>query len=163
MDISTVRAVFTGGSFCRAQTLTRQDRGQVLQFVNIALPDIYQVHFSNTKENSGTAKTQIGGADGVAIPDEYIVPGSTIYAWVFIQHGESGRSCYMVEIPVAAKPTVTDEEPTPQQQSAFDDAIARINAAAEATEAAAAAFDEARFYIDEAGDLHVVRPRKEGE
>lgn len=163
MDVSIVRAVFTGGSFCKTKPLTRLDRGQVLQFVNVTLPDTYQVHFSNTKENSGQAKTQFGGPDGVSIPDEYLVPGSSIYAWVFIQKGESGRTRYMVEIPVSAKPTVVDDDPTPQQKSAFDIAIERLDNAAEATEAAAAAFSEARFYVDDDGFLHVVRPKKEGE
>lgn len=163
MDITAIRAVFTGGNYCVTRPLTRLDRGQRLQIAGIDLPEIFQVHFSHSKDNSGTAKTAIGGLDGVEIPDEYLQAGRTIYAFIFVQQGESGRTIKTIEIPVAAKPTVTDDEPTPQQQSAFDVAIERINAAAEATEKAEAAFSEARFYVDEDGNLHVVRPRKEGE
>ena len=66
MDIKTLRAVFTGGSYCKTRPLTRQDYGITLQFVHPDLPETYQVHFSNSKENTGTAKTQIATADGMA-------------------------------------------------------------------------------------------------
>ena len=143
MDIKTLRAVFTGGSYCKTRPLTRQDYGIVLQFVHPDLPETYQVHFSNSKENSGTAKTQIATADGVTIPDEYLIPGKSVYAWAFVQSDGAGRSRCMVEIPVASKPTVTDAPPTPQQRSAIDEAIAALNDGVERAEGAADKAEEA--------------------
>ena len=143
MDIKTLRAVFTGGSYCKTRPLTRQDYGIVLQFVHPDLPDTYQVHFSNSKENTGTAKTQIATADGVTIPDEYLIPGKSVYAWAFLQADGTGRTIKMVEIPVSAKPTVTDAPPTPQQRSAIDEAIEALNDGAERAEGAAGKAEEA--------------------
>lgn len=137
MDIKTLRAVFTGGSYCKTRPLTRQDYGIVLQFVHPDLPETYQVHFSNSKENTGTAKTQIATADGVTIPDEYLIPGKSVYAWAFVQSEGTGRTIKMVEIPVASKPTVTDAPPTPQQRSAIDEAIEALNDGVERSETAA--------------------------
>jgi len=137
MDIKTLRAVFTGGSYCKTRPLTRQDYGITLQFVHPDLPETYQVHFSNSRENTGTAKTQIATADGVVIPDEYLITGKTVYAWAFVQLEGTGRTRCMVEIPVAEKPTVIPEEPTPQQRSAIDEAIEALNTGVSRSENAA--------------------------
>lgn len=150
MDIKTLRAVFTGGSYCKTRPLTRQDYGIILQFVHPDLPETYQVHFSNSKENSGTAKTQIATADGVTIPDEYLIPGKSVYAWAFLQADGAGRTRCMVEIPVASKPTVTDAPPTPQQRSVIDEAIEALNDGVERAEDAA---DNAEQSADNAAEF----------
>lgn len=125
-----ILAVFNGSRYTKTRPVTRQDYGVPIIFKNVDVPDSFQVHFSNTKNNDGTAKPWIGTKDeGVVIPDEYLISGKTVYAWIFVQENESGMSRYMVEIPVASKPTVTDESPTPEQRSAWDDAIAELNKA----------------------------------
>ena len=155
MQSNIIRAVFGAQRRVRTRALTRQDFGVILQFVAAELPDTFQVHFANTDQNTGTAKTAIGTRnDGVIIPQEFLQTGKTVYAWVFIQSGDSGVSRYVAEIPVDSKPTVSDAPPTPEQRTALDEAIERLNVDADIMESI-------NFYIDGNGDLHYKRLAKE--
>ena len=69
------------------QTLFQYDYGQTLILEGVKLPLAYEVHFSN--KLYGQSKTQIGNADGVAIPDEYLVTGERVYFWIYLHEGES--------------------------------------------------------------------------
>ena len=122
-----VTAAFGGSRSARTRGLYQWDYGMVLQFTGLSLPSAYTVHFSNTPM-SGTAKTQVGNADGVSIPDEYLTTGGNVYAWIFLHSGENdGYTCYMVTIPVTARPQPTEDAPTPVQRSVIDQAIAALN------------------------------------
>lgn len=144
-DNITVAVFSDGGRETTAAPLWQYDYGQILQLAGIPeLPVAYEVQFSNDREK-GSAKTQIGGEDGVAIPDEFLVTGKPVFAWVFLHAGEEdGETVYQVTIPVRRRSRATDAPPTPQQQSAITEAIAALNAAVEQTaeDAAAAAQSE---------------------
>ena len=132
-----VTAVFGASRVVKTRALYQWDYGQVLQFEGLDLPDAYTVHFSN-QGIQGTAKTQVGNADGVSIPDEYLTTGLTVYAWVYLHAGEDdGETTYAVIIPVTARPQPTEEEPTPVQQGVINQAIAALNAGVEAAQEAA--------------------------
>ena len=116
MALNIITAKFCSGS---TQTWTDEawqyDYGQVLQFDGLTLPDAYEVHFSNTPM-SGETITQIGGADGVTVPDQFFTGGETIYAWVYLHEGEDdGETVYMVTIPVKKRPQPSDDIPTPEE------------------------------------------------
>ncbi len=118
------------------------DYGQVLKITGIDLPTAYQVHFSNNK-SSGDSITMIGNADGVLIPDEVLATGSDVYAFLFLQTGESdGETEYRITIPVHPRPAITDYEPTPAQQGAIDQLISALNDGVEAAEQSATSADE---------------------
>ena len=122
-----VKASFVFGKTATTRSLRQWDYGQVLQFEGIDLPAAYTVHFAN-QPMSGTAKTQIGGPDGVDIPDEYLTTGLPVYAWVYLHTGaDDGETVYSVTIPVTKRPKPTEEPPTPVQQGAIDTAIAALN------------------------------------
>lgn len=143
MSITTniITAAFGGSRHCKTRALYQWDYGQVLQFVGLELPMAYTVHFSN--QPTGEAKTGIGDEDGVTIPDEYLTTGLPVYAWLYLHTGDSdGETRYTVEIPVKARSRPVDEPPTPQQQSAIDQAIAALNSAVEQTGADVEAADE---------------------
>lgn len=132
-----VRAVFGSTRFSRTHRLHQYDYGQILVLEGLELPTAYQVHFSNQPQ-SGTAKTQIGDENGVEIPDEYLLTGEPVFAWVFLHTGESdGETRYTVEIPVEKRPQPTEDEPTPVQQGVIDQAIAALNSGVERAENAA--------------------------
>ena len=138
MALNIITAKFCSGS---NQTWTDEawqyDYGQVLRLEGLELPDAYQVHFSNTPM-SGNTIAQIGGADGVTVPDQYFQSGETIYAWVYLHEGEDdGETVYMVTIPVKKRPQPSNDVPTPVEQSAIDQAIAALGIAVEKTEIAA--------------------------
>ena len=121
--------------------LTQWDYGQILTFTGADLPESYEVYFSNSK-SLGSAKKQIGGADGVQIPDEYLTTGDDVFAWVFLHDGASdGETVYPIVIPVTRRPKPSEETPTPVQQDVITQAIAALNngvssAAASASDAA---------------------------
>lgn len=137
--LNVITAKFCSGA---TQTWTEEawqyDYGQVLQFDGLDLPDAYQVHFSNTPL-TGETITQIGGADGVTVPDQYFTGGETIYAWVYLHEGEDdGETVYMVTIPVKKRPQPSDDVPTPVEQSAINQAIAALGVAVDKAETAIA-------------------------
>lgn len=134
-----VKASFVFGKTATTRSLHQWDYGQVLQFEGIDLPAAYTVHFAN-QPMSGDAKTQVGGADGVYIPDEYLTTGLPVYAWVYLHTGaDDGETVYSVTIPVTKRPKPTEEPPTPQQQGAIDTAIAALNEGVETVEGIAEA------------------------
>lgn len=133
-----VRAIFGGSKTTRTRRLWKIDRGMLLQFVDLNLPTAYQVHFANTPA-SGQAKVVTATSDTVEIPYEYLQTGADVYAWVYLTPESGvGYTEYMVTIPVYARPDVTDEEPTPAQQSALDTAISALNSGVESVQAAVA-------------------------
>lgn len=131
MSTNVVRAQFYSGRIAQTESIHQWDYGQILQFVGLDLPASYAVHFSNSSIG-GESKTQIGGPDGVSIPDEYLTTGLPVNAWIFLHAGEDdGETVYSVKIPVIRRPKPTDEEPTPQEQSVIDQAITALNAGVE--------------------------------
>lgn len=132
-----VKASFVFDRSTKTRGLHQWDYGQVLQFDGLDLPSAYTVHFAN-QLMSGNAKTQVGGPDGVDIPDEYLTTGLPVYAWVFLHAGaDNGETVYSVTIPVTKRPKPTEEPSTPQQQGAIDTAIAALNEGVSAAENAA--------------------------
>lgn len=128
MSTNTVTAAFGTSKVVRTRALYQWDYGQVLRFAGLDLPEAYTVHFSN-QGVGGEAKTMVGNADGVSIPDEYLTTGQAVYAWVYLHAGaDDGETVYAVVIPVVARPKPTEDAPTPQQQGLIDQAIAALNA-----------------------------------
>lgn len=133
-----VRAIFGGSKTTRTRRLWKIDKGMLLQFVDLNLPTAYQVHFANSP-SSGQAKVVTATSDTVEIPYEYLQTGADVYAWVYLTPENGvGYTEYMVTIPVYARPDVTDEEPTPTQQSALDTAISALNSGVDSVQAAVA-------------------------
>jgi len=127
----------------KTASLYQYDYGQILRFLGICLPDVYEVHFSNA-DSGGTAYTVLGNADGVMIPDALLATGSTVHAWIFLHDAATdGETEYKVDIPVIRRPKVTDAEPTPVQQDIITQTIAALNAGVETVEDAVAGVGEA--------------------
>lgn len=115
-------------------SLFQYDYGQILKITDLQEMGIlspYQVYFSNDLK-TGVAKPQMGDANGVKIPDEYLQTGKPVYAFFYLHHGESdGRTVHVVKIPVISRVAPLDEVPTEVEQSALNQAIAAIQSAAE--------------------------------
>ena len=113
--------------------LYQYNYGMVLKITGIQLPDAYEVDFAN--DISGQSITQIGNADGVTIPSQFFQPGQAIYAWLRVHPTvDSGITTTTIVIPISPRATITDEEPTPEEQSAIDEAIAALNDAVDRAE-----------------------------
>ena len=128
-----VMANLAKSRFYRCPPLYQYNYGMVLRITGINLPTAYEVDFAN--DVNGTSITQIGGADGVTIPSQLFVPGQAIYCWLR-EHPtqDSGITTAIAVIPISPRATITDEEPTPEEQSAIDQAIAALNDAVDKAE-----------------------------
>lgn len=128
--MNIIKAVFGRSAFTKTPAVFQWDGDDKLVFENVDLPETYQVHFANSL--NGESKKAIGRIDGVTIPWEFFVPGSNIYAWIWLPSDNgSGYTKYQVTIPVYSRARPTDAPPTPPQQSALDQAIAALNEATE--------------------------------
>ena len=123
------------GNEITTESRYQYDYGMILKFGGaVTLPQAYEVHFALDK--TGDAVTQIGGADGVTVPDSMFTSGAPIYAWVYLHDSETdGYTQYTAIIPVIKRAAPSDLEPTPVQQSAIDQAIAALGVAVEQTAA----------------------------
>lgn len=135
--LNTVTAYLGKGKSTTTAERYQWNYGQVLRIDGINLPHSFQTHFSN-QPRVGTAKTFIGTDGAVEIPDEYIITGKTIYAWIFLHESETdGETVYSITIPVIPRPQPVDEEPTPVQQSEINQLVAALNSGVERAETAA--------------------------
>lgn len=126
--MSKVVVQYDNSGYCRTEPLVQYDYGQTMVFEGFDLPEVYEVHFSNCKD--GISTTQLGNADGVAIPDMYLQSGQTVYAWLFLHEGaEDGKTVFIIQIPVVKRAKIYGGEPTPVQQDIIEQAIAALNAA----------------------------------
>lgn len=112
--------------FYRASPVYQYNYGMLLKITGVELPTAYEVDFANGI--SGQSITQIGNADGVTIPSQFFQPGQAIYCWLRVHPTQdSGVTMATIVIPISPRATITDDEPTPEEQSAIDEAIAALN------------------------------------
>ena len=125
---NVIIANFNGHLHAVTDPLWRYDEGMRLQFEGVDLPTAYQVHFANEKD--GDALVAYGDETGAEIPYELLEDGYNVYAWVYVTGDGYGRTKYVAQIPVMIKARPSEEEPSPVQQSALDEAINAVNEAA---------------------------------
>ena len=123
-----IKGVVGGGRYTVTAPIVKEDYGLYLQIEGIELPETYEVDFSND-EHSGTSVTMIGNSDGVLIPSQFIKSGKDIFAFLYHVGADYGRTVFKFRIPNKLRPDRTDEEPTPEQASTIDQAIAALNTA----------------------------------
>lgn len=149
--------VYNGSKFYRGNTLYQYDYGQRIKFIGFQLPDVYEVHFSNSQK-TGFTVTVLGDQDGVLIPDSCLLTGKEIYVWLYLHETESdGETVYSIQIPVVTRPYISNTEPKPVQQDIITQAIAELRAAVikstEAQEASEQASQKALETLDEINEI----------
>ena len=156
LDVSKIiKGVVGGGRYTVTAPIIKEDYGLYLQIEGIDLPETYEVDFSND-EHSGSSVTMIGNADGVLIPSQFIKSGKDIFAFLYHVGADYGRTVYKFRIPNKLRPDRTDEQPTPEQQSVIEQALAALNTAVAQTaqdvlDADASAQSAAQSAADAAG------------
>ena len=111
------------------------DYGQKLKFTDLNLPSSYEVHFANDA-TTGIAYTQLGDSTGVTIPNALFRTGKPIFGFIYLHKGsDDGKTVYVVKIPVRSRAKPSDiVVPSEEETSIIKDAIAALQAAAEAVE-----------------------------
>ena len=127
MDGNIINATYRGTSLISTCPAWLIDYGMVLKLNGIDLPDVYEVDFANSKEE--TATRTLGGPNGVIIPDQYfLTEAEQIYAWYYLHTGEdNGYTRIQVTIPLFKRPDVTNVQPTPEEHSIIEQAIVALN------------------------------------
>ena len=140
-----ITAVIDAGQhYCQAVSdLWQLDNGQTLRIQGVKLPAAVEVQFSTT-ERIGETVTRIGvtkeGVTEVPIPDTLLDGGGTtqdytIYAFVYIENGDSGKTEYRVSMKVRARPK-PEAHATPEEGELFRQAIVAVAESADRAESA---------------------------
>ena len=133
-----------GQHYCQAVSdLWQWDYGQTLRIQGVKLPAAVEVQFSTT-ERIGETVTRIGvtqeGVTEVPIPDTLLEGNGTtqdytIYAFVYIENGDSGKTEYRVSMKVRARPK-PEAHATPEEGELFRQAIVAVAESADRAESA---------------------------
>lgn len=132
MRRNTITANFRGPRKIALPAIRYQhDVGQVLLITGLDLPVTYKVDFCN--DGDAVTKPITGTSEGVLIPDEYLVTGRTIKAYIVLSNTDAGagdvETVYEITIPVIGRPEPTDITPTPAEQQEIDTLIDAVNGA----------------------------------
>ncbi len=129
--------------------LWKYDYGQTLTIEEIGLADgTYETHFAAEFDTNAIVTTAnvSGGTLTAPIPDQILAKTSQwnykAYAHVYVPEANAGTTIYTVQMAVAYRASASGEEPTPAEQSAWQEAMASLAAyqnAINATVARAAA------------------------
>ena len=136
MSITNIIEVkFGGGQMAFIESEYRLNSGMYLKFVDVDLPEAYQVHFANRQK--GASFESIGNADGVRIPDNVWTSTEPIFAWVYLHPtNDSAVTKYEARIIKKARADLpSGVTPTPYEQTVIDEAISALNTAVEKTSA----------------------------
>lgn len=117
------------------EELAQYDYGQILQIEGLQLPAAVQIHFS-TEEVKGEARVEMGATKNnittVEIPDIYFREDASssnkseysVFAWVYLDDGESGRTAYRIHMPVKRRPKPTTY--TPEEDERLKNTLEQI-------------------------------------
>ena len=150
-----IKGVVGGSRYTVTAPIMKEDYGLYLQIEGCELSSTYEVDFSND-EHCGTSVTMIGDENGVLIPSQFISGGKDVFAFYYHVGADYGRTTYKFRIPNKCRPDRTNVQPTPEQQSVVDQAIASLNTAVAKTaqdvlDADASAQSAAQSAADAAG------------
>lgn len=132
MRDNTITAHVGEKTYVKTDPAFQYDYGLILIIDGVVLPEEYEVQFGNT--TSPANKTVVGGATGVAIPDEYLRNGEDIHAYLYMHTSEDdGYSVYHIHIPVISRAAISEEEITPIQHDVIEEALEALADAVEKT------------------------------
>ena len=99
------------------------DRGVIIRVSGIALPEQYQVHFSNSERGGVSTSILFSGSD-IRIPDAYMQTGQYVYVWLYFAEtfDKDGSSEYQIIVPVEPRPAVLNVD-----SSGYGDIVATLD------------------------------------
>lgn len=129
--MNTINAPIGARRKVKTNPLYQYDYGQKLVLKGVDLPMAYEVLFG---QDGTELKPVIGDENGVNIPDEFLLNGENVKAYVFLHTGEDdGETEYEITIPINPRPKATDEPIEPVDQNIIEQAIAVLNIAVDKT------------------------------
>ena len=115
----------------------QHDIVQYLVFTDLELPDYYRVDFCN--EGDTVCIPMTGDSTGVQIPDEFMLTGKPVIAYVVLTGVDEGavETRFEARLPIYKRPPSSDIEPTPAEQQEIDSLISALNDGVTRSETAA--------------------------
>ena len=108
---------------------------QYLVINGLDLPDVYAVDFMNKGDTDTITMTPT--AEGVLIPDQFLLDGRPLIAYVVVVDGESVNTIAQITFPVNPRGARTDMSPEQKEQQQIDQLIATMNEAVADSQASA--------------------------
>lgn len=108
---------------------------QYLIIKGLDLPDVYAVDFMNQGDTQTITMTPT--AEGVLIPDQFLLDGRPLIAYIVVVDGESVNTIGQITFPVNPRGARTDMSPEPAKQQQIDQLIDTLNQAVSESQASA--------------------------
>lgn len=102
---------------------------QILVISGLDLPEYYAVDFMN--EGDTDTITMTASTAGVEIPDQFLLTGKKLVAYIVVIDGESVNTIAQITFPVNPRGARTDMSPEQKEQQQIDQLIATMNEAVE--------------------------------
>ena len=100
---------------------------QYLIINGLNLPEYYAVDFMNQGDTQTITMTPT--EEGVLIPDQYLLDGRPLIAYIVVVDGESVNTVGEITFPVNNRGQRTDIQPTPAEQQQIDALVNQLNEA----------------------------------
>lgn len=129
------------------------DVKQTLVIKGLDLPEYYEVDFCN--EGDAQTITMVGTGDGVQIPDDLLLTGKNVKAYIILAgvDEDAVQTRYEITLPVRSRPARSDIQPTPAEQQQIDELIQRLNEAVDLLQNVGLAVDDnGILYVKTRGD-----------
>lgn len=110
------------------------DVKQVIQIIGLKLPEHYIVDFCNEGDTHTISMPNVDNE--IEVPDELLINGKTIKAYIVLTKDDSTQTRYEITIPVNNRPERSDIQPTPSQQLVIDELVEAMNNTIEKSEEA---------------------------
>ena len=101
---------------------------QILVITGLDLPEYYAVDFCN--EGDADTITMTASAAGVEIPDQFLLTGKRLIAYIVVVDGEAVNTIGQITFPVNVRGRRTDISPEPAEQQQIDELVNLLNNAA---------------------------------
>ena len=108
---------------------------QYLIIKGLNLPEYYAVDFMNQGDTDTITMTPT--AEGVLIPDQFLLDARPLIAYIVVIDGESVNTIAQITFPVNPRGARTDMSPEPAEQQQIDQLIATMNEAVADSQASA--------------------------
>lgn len=141
MNYKTITVAFGALRKITGPTLQWQyNEKQYLVITGLDLPAIYEVDFMNKGDTETT--TMPSTENGVEIPDQYLLDGRPLIAYVVVVDGESVNTVGEITFPVRSRGMRNDISPEPAQQQQIDSLVNLLNEAVSLIQNVGLAVDE---------------------
>ena len=123
---------------------------QYLIINDLNLPEYYAVDFMNQGDTNTIRMTPT--EEGVLIPDQYLLDGRPLIAYIVVIDGESVNTIAQITLPVNTRGEPSDISPEPARQQQIDSLIAALNSGVASAEAAAKRAEDASTHTPQIVD-----------